>query len=256
MKVNGEISDFLYRIEAAKTGKSVSQNTLPSPSQMPIALPAGQYRVFVRPGGVNGTREKMLENIEIKTGETVSKTISFDKGTLRLAVTIGGKPVHAQVHVEDPKSHDWIYQSSVFGTDTPITITLPTGKIDIVVQAGGDTYPERRIEGVMIHASQVNEQSIAVDGKKAATLETHPKDGIEANIDRPGGGDYRHFIPPAADAQLCQQACQSDTQCKAWTYVKPDTVQGPQPNCWLKQTIPVAVPNRCCDSGIKSEKSP
>jgi hypothetical protein len=76
---------------------------------------------------------------------------------------------------------------------------------------------------------------------------------MEQDTDRPGGGDYRHFIPAAADPALCQKACLDDTPCKAWTYVKPNTVQGPSPNCWLKQSAPAATRNNCCISGTKPD---
>lgn len=72
----------------------------------------------------------------------------------------------------------------------------------------------------------------------------------EANTDRPGL-DIRGFDLPAADPNLCLKHCEANSGCKAWTYVKPNTIQGPQPRCWIKHGIPDPVSNPCCISGIR-----
>jgi PAN domain len=60
---------------------------------------------------------------------------------------------------------------------------------------------------------------------------------MEWNIDR-FGLDYQGFDLTNDDPKLCQSACEDDPQCKAWTYVRPNTLQGPKPRCWLKHAIP------------------
>jgi len=74
--------------------------------------------------------------------------------------------------------------------------------------------------------------------------------GVEINTDRPGL-DYKNFNLPYPDYRLCQNACNEDPKCKAWTYVKPYTIQGPQARCWLKGSIPNKTRKNCCISGIK-----
>ena len=72
----------------------------------------------------------------------------------------------------------------------------------------------------------------------------------EVGVDRPGS-DLRHgFALPQADPGLCRQACDEDSQCRAYTYVKPG-VQAGSAVCWLKHAVPPAVANDCCVSGIK-----
>jgi hypothetical protein len=51
---------------------------------------------------------------------------------------------------------------------------------------------------------------------------------------------------------LCQQACEKNSSCLAWTYVKPK-FQGPDAHCWLKNNIPAKVSNPCCNSGTMGE---
>lgn len=51
---------------------------------------------------------------------------------------------------------------------------------------------------------------------------------FEPETDRPGGDFARLLNIPSANA--CQQACQRDNKCAAWTYA-----QGPR-DCWLKQS--------------------
>jgi Mg-chelatase subunit ChlD len=249
VKVNGAVTDLTYRVEDAKTGKVIHEPVLGVPSGAALPLAGGRYNVFVSPAGVSGAREKKLA-ISIKSGEVVEKTLLFDKGSLHLTVTVDGKPAHAAVHVEDPQNHQWIYQSSVFGVDTPLDIDLPVGKVDVVVQAGGRDVPEQRVEGVEIVADKATRQVIPIEIKTAAPIRAGAN-GMEQDTDRPGGGDFRHFSPASADPALCQQACQASAQCRAWTYVKPNSVQGVEPNCWLKTDMPAAVHNTCCVSGLK-----
>ena len=220
--LNGKATNLSYRVEDAKTGKVIHQTVLAAPSGGAIRLADGHYKVFVLPAGVHGAREQTVD-VTIKSGETLERTLNFDKGTLRLTVSVNGKPAHALVHVEDPASHKWIYQSSVFGVDTPVNIDLAVGKIDVVVQAGGKDIPERRVEGVEIVAGKMTNKVISIVSGSI----TADANGMEQNSDRPGG-DFRHFSPANDDPALCQKACLDDAKCKAWTYVKPNTVQGPK----------------------------
>ncbi len=183
-------------------------------------------------------------------GEVTKKTLSFGKGVLHLTVMVNGTPAHAYIHVEDSATHRGVYESSVFGYDTPLDIDLSAGKVDVVIRPDGRDMPEQRVNGVEILAGKTTDQVISIEVKAAASI-TADANGMEQDTDRPGGGDFRHVVPTADDPALCQQACQADVQCKAWTYVKPNTVQGAQPNCWLKTGIPPAMYNTCCVSGVK-----
>ncbi|GEM_PF-4838239 len=73
---------------------------------------------------------------------------------------------------------------------------------------------------------------------------------MEWDTDRMGL-DYSNFDLPEADPALCRDACARDSKCKAWTYVKPNTIQGPRPRCWLKYAVPRPSHNTCCVSGVK-----
>ena len=75
-----------------------------------------------------------------------------------------------------------------------------------------------------------------------------PAAGLEPGIDRPGY-DFQNFDLPQADPGQCQAACASNPGCHAFTYVTPG-VQGPNPRCWLKNSVPQAVPSACCTSGV------
>ncbi|NJD60655.1 MAG: trypsin-like serine protease [Anaerolineae bacterium] len=65
-----------------------------------------------------------------------------------------------------------------------------------------------------------------------------------------GGADYKNFDLTQADPTLCRTSCNGESQCKAWTYVKP-VYQGAKARCWLKAGVPPAKPNSCCVSGVK-----
>ncbi|WP_301015802.1 PAN domain-containing protein [Mesorhizobium sp.] len=75
----------------------------------------------------------------------------------------------------------------------------------------------------------------------------------ETGVDRPGH-DYDRFDlePTIAGFGPCKSACESDANCKAWTYVKAG-IQGPKAICWLKSAVPPPTPNGCCVSGAKAQ---
>jgi hypothetical protein len=93
--------------------------------------------------------------------------------------------------------------------------------------------------------------------RRVPTAEAAPRlaPGLEARTDRPGG-DYRE-VPRASweGAESCQQLCQHDAQCSAWTWVR-GGIQGPNPRCYLKNTVPNPVQNECCISGVKTGGRP
>jgi TRAP-type C4-dicarboxylate transport system substrate-binding protein len=74
---------------------------------------------------------------------------------------------------------------------------------------------------------------------------------MELDTDRPGQ-DIDDFDLRTADPALCDQACRENPDCKAWTYVKPNTTQGPDARCWLKDGVPQPEPASCCVSGVNS----
>jgi len=66
--------------------------------------------------------------------------------------------------------------------------------------------------------------------------------------DRPGG-DYSNFALEQADPNLCWQFCCAAPECRAWVYCVPG-VEGPQPWCWLKNTVPPTNPLYTVISGV------
>lgn len=71
---------------------------------------------------------------------------------------------------------------------------------------------------------------------------------VEWDTDRPGG-DLPGTPIESATARSCQDLCYKNNDCTAWTFVKPNTIQGPKGKCWLKKTVPAAAKNGCCISG-------
>jgi hypothetical protein len=69
------------------------------------------------------------------------------------------------------------------------------------------------------------------------------------------GGDYRRLDLRTSDPTLCEEACANDARCVAWTYVKPHTVKGPRPTCWLKSSVPEKREVSHCVTGIKIQSS-
>lgn len=70
---------------------------------------------------------------------------------------------------------------------------------------------------------------------------------VEEGIDR-AGSDYQRNVTNL-DASDCRKACEADVRCKAYTWVKPG-VQATTAVCYLKNSIPPAIPSPCCVSGV------
>ncbi|MEM0963730.1 MAG: PAN domain-containing protein [Bacteroidota bacterium] len=72
---------------------------------------------------------------------------------------------------------------------------------------------------------------------------------VEAGIDRPGA-DYRSFDAGGAGYAVCQAACASATECRAWTHTAPG-IQSEGGMCWLKNAVPEPVQREGTTSGVK-----
>jgi len=64
------------------------------------------------------------------------------------------------------------------------------------------------------------------------------------------GGDYKKFWLSSPVATQCSGACLADPNCKAYTYVGPG-IQGPQAQCWLKNSFRMREKKAGMVSGVK-----
>ena len=72
---------------------------------------------------------------------------------------------------------------------------------------------------------------------------------FEFSIDRTGG-DYRHFdLPADSTGKSCEDACEGEEKCRAWTYVRPGYLE-PSAACYLKSRITRPQRKPCCISGV------
>jgi PAN domain len=92
-------------------------------------------------------------------------------------------------------------------------------------------------------AKQINAGAI----RQSVKQRLHGSLAFEDGFDRPGQ-DYRSFS--VAGPQSCRQECEKDSNCKAFTYVKPGP-PGARGVCWLKRVVPERTSNQCCISAVK-----
>lgn len=84
---------------------------------------------------------------------------------------------------------------------------------------------------------------------------TKPPVTYEEGVDRWGDDLYPvPIVMPRDDAMLCAAACVQDPRCKAFTYVRPNTIRGPTGECFLKSGPGVVRSHVCCISGLKITK--
>jgi len=93
------------------------------------------------------------------------------------------------------------------------------------------------------------EDKCCVSGVRGAGV-VEPRVGpLEFSIDRIGG-DYRNFdLPTDAAGDACKAACDGDSKCRAWTYVRPGYI-GVSPRCYLKDKLKPPRAKPCCISGV------
>ena len=95
----------------------------------------------------------------------------------------------------------------------------------------------------------------AVPPSVAADFAVSGVRGFEYDIDR-RGGDYNEFALDAPDPQLCAARCAGDSQCAAWTYLKPGTTVGGGARCSLKNSAPPQTPSVAAVSGLRAGATP
>lgn len=93
------------------------------------------------------------------------------------------------------------------------------------------------------------ENSCCVSGVRGAGVIEPRNEKIEFAIDR-FGGDYRSFDTPLDPAGTpCAAACEADSRCRAWTYVRPGYI-GASARCYLKERVTRPRRKPCCISGV------
>ena len=93
------------------------------------------------------------------------------------------------------------------------------------------------------------EDKCCVSGVRGAGV-AEPRTGpVEFSIDR-FGGDYRNFESPSdSSGAACKAACEGESKCRAWTYVRPGYIGGTA-RCYLKDKLTRPRPKPCCVSSV------
>jgi hypothetical protein len=93
------------------------------------------------------------------------------------------------------------------------------------------------------------EDKCCVSGVRGAGVIEPRVGAIEYFMDR-YGGDYRSFeVAPDPAGAPCKTACEAESKCRAWTYVRPGYI-APPARCYLKERITRPQRKPCCISGV------
>jgi len=93
------------------------------------------------------------------------------------------------------------------------------------------------------------EDKCCVSGVRGAGVIEPRRGPLEYSIDRIGG-DYRSFATaPDTAGAACKAACESESRCRAWTYMRPGYGSAAA-HCYLKTTITRPHHRPCCISGV------
>jgi hypothetical protein len=185
-----------------------------------------------------------------------------------------GQPIRFTVYSDrDLENYNWQiegeYQGDTIGKSVQLVWKKP-GLYRIAVHGEKDGYFCQGAIDVEIHEKSMGDSKGDTSGiqnprdNTSSVQEGERKNGssigvkgfsedMEYGYDRLGY-DYKNFDMSRANPKLCKEACEKESKCRAWTYVKPNTFQGPNPRCWLKYRVPNKTPNPDCISGIKKMK--
>jgi hypothetical protein len=93
------------------------------------------------------------------------------------------------------------------------------------------------------------EDGASASGVRGAGV-IEPRHGMrEFSIDRTGGDYHDLDVAPNATGETCKIACDAETQCRAWTYVRPGYL-GAEARCFLKDRLMPPHHKPCCISGV------
>lgn len=113
-------------------------------------------------------------------------------------------------------------------------------------------YPTSQHGAVCSLKSQVSRRvkdGCCVSGVRGAGVIAPRDRRQEYGIDRTGG-DYHSFeVMADPTGRACLAACEADSRCRAWTYVRPGYF-GAAARCYLKDRVRPPRRKPCCISGV------
>jgi len=286
--VNGKPVKVEVRIKAMGDSHNIFE-TMPyigSDTPLEVKLATGRYTLYINPMGIEGVGEQVVKDIEVKADGVADEAISFDaaltvpayaehlgagtwtswdssEGAMGLLDAGAGKYIgfynqkdHGRLLLQrkaDDVTGYWVENSSHQQCASERDGSRYWGRIKWKFNSGFNVFSGTwsycdadPAAGKDWHGKRNTLKSVTTDAGGAGQVAK----GMEQDTDRPWN-DFHHIVLTDDDPTLCQQACQNDARCKAWTYVKPNTVQGPEPQCYLKSPAPDPSHNTCCVSGVK-----
>jgi hypothetical protein len=167
--------------------------------------------------------------------------------SLIVAIALG-PDARAQVHYDRPGGD---YTNFTLRNGDPAVCAIRCER-DARCRAWSFAYPTEEGGATCWLKSQVPqrvESAGSVSGVRGAGV-IEPKTGpVEFSIDRVGG-DYRSFeLPSDPTGVACKDACEGETRCRAWTYLRPG-YGGPAARCFLKDRVKPPRRRPCCISGV------
>ncbi|MGM0517140.1 MAG: VWA domain-containing protein, partial [Pseudomonadota bacterium] len=175
---NGEPLEARSYVYDARTDKEVDRDRTDDAGEALYRLGPGTYRVKVLPDGIDAP-ERLIENVQINIGETVTRTVGYASGRAEITVTANGDPLEARTYIIDARTEKEAARArtddqGVAGYD------IPTGTYFIRVNPDGIDAPEREIEDVVITAGETTEVATDYASGRAEITVTANGEPLEA----------------------------------------------------------------------------
>jgi hypothetical protein len=218
--------------------------------KMPVAAPQGSPSV--RP---NAELEKNPTGVLIGTLPWLSSISATDFpccGAIKFCVPGKGCTNEMQFNLAEDgcktassKDCGSPSSSSEGQVKTPAMDQTPGAKVEPMPKPGA-------MPGLMVNPELI-EKVIAGEALPVGTGQPPSWGGkLEYNVDLPGMNLKPGYVLSSPDPHLCANDCAKETECKAFTYVKPGFREPNSPSeCWLKSGVPDPVVQEYCISGVK-----
>lgn len=161
-------------LQNADSRKEVSRGGTSKEGIVNYTVPAGEYRIHIRPDGISAP-DQYIDNVIVSAGETLEKNFNFRSGKAQITVTTNGKPLKARTYIQHADTRK---EASRDGTDKNgvASYNVPVGEYRIQVRPDGISAPDHYVDNVVVTANETFETALEIpSGTAQITVTTNGK---------------------------------------------------------------------------------
>jgi hypothetical protein len=138
---------------SGETGEPLDLRTDP---RAEFSLPPGTYDILVQ----MDYAQEWLRKVPVALGETTTRDVVFDFGTLEIAAARNGAPAPVEIVVYPAGDHEnWVDWRS----ENPAILSLRAGEYDVEIVAPGQDGVRRMLQDVVIRAGETRKETVELN---------------------------------------------------------------------------------------------